>query len=295
MPEPHNVFAGAYVDRAAEFRTDPRWQATALRQEHTRFVLVNGGTVAAVRDTQRLALLPASTAGFSHDPDDSVFLGLHDGAPVFALLADSLPSLGGDDVDFIDLRELGRWLPAHEANLAAHAVGMARWRQGQRFCARCGSATKLEAAGYASRCTNEACGNRTFPRVDPAIIVLVSHEQRCLLGRQPSWREGLFSTIAGFVEPGESLEDAVAREVYEETNIKIRAVSYHSSQPWPFPSSLMVGFHAHATSFDIHCNDNELEDVRWFTRDDIRERRVKIPPRQSIARQLIDTWVHAGE
>ncbi|MEM1264273.1 MAG: NAD(+) diphosphatase [Pseudomonadota bacterium] len=294
MSEPHNVFAGAYVDRAAEFRTDPRWQANALRQEHTRCILVSDGACAAVREEQRLALLPTATMTLPRDADDILFLGLYDSAPVFALLTDTLPAQSDDAVGFVDLRELGRWLPAHEANLAAHAVGMARWRLGHRFCSLCGSPTKLEAAGYASRCQNEACGHRTFPRVDPAIIVLVSHEERCLLGRQQAWRDGFYSTIAGFVEPGESLEDAVAREVYEETNINIDTVSYHSSQPWPFPSSLMLGFHAHATSFDIRRNDNELEDVNWFTRADIRERRIKIPPRQSIARQLIDAWVNAS-
>jgi NAD+ diphosphatase len=132
---------------------------------------------------------------------------------------------------------------------------------------------------------------QTFPRVDPAIIVLVAHGDRCLLGRQASWPEARYSTIAGFVEPGESLEDAVRREVYEETNIRVGEVTYHSSQPWPFPSSLMLGFTAEATSTDIELNDGELEDARWFTRDDLRSGFPKLQFRISISRKLVDHWL----
>ena len=133
-----------------------------------------------------------------------------------------------------------------------------------------------------------------FPRVDPAIIVLVSDGDRCLLGRQPGWPEGRYSTIAGFAEPGESLEDAVRREVYEETNVKIDQVRYHSSQPWPFPSSLMLGFNASAASQEIRLNDRELEDAQWFTRKELRSGFPKLPFRISIARRLIDDWLEQG-
>ena len=142
---------------------------------------------------------------------------------------------------------------------------------------------------------NEECRREIFPRVDPAIIVLVSHGDRCLLGRQPSWPEGRYSTIAGFVEPGESLEDAVRREVYEETNIHVETIRYHSSQPWPFPSSLMLGFMAESSSTDIELNDGELEDARWFTRKELRSGFPKLPFRISIARRLVDHWLEGGE
>ncbi|MEO0579310.1 MAG: NAD(+) diphosphatase [Pseudomonadota bacterium] len=293
MKPSHNVFAGAYIDRATEFRTDPRWQASALRQAHTRFLVVRGGECAAWTDERRLVLLP--TEDLDTDGAPTLFLGLNDGAPVFAVAVDEDHTALPSDAEFVDLRTLGGWLPPAEANLAAHAVGLTRWRHTQRFCPRCGTATELEAAGYASRCTNPACGHRTFPRVDPAIIVLVDRGDECLLGRQPNWPEGMYLTIAGFVEPGESLEDAVAREVFEETNVQVDRVLYHSSQPWPFPSSLMLGFRARATSDDIRRNDGELEDVRWFKRADITERRCRIPPRQSIARQLIDSWVRESD
>jgi len=141
---------------------------------------------------------------------------------------------------------------------------------------------------------NGDCRREIFPRVDPAIIVLISRGDLCLLGRQPSWPDGRYSTIAGFVEPGESLEDAVRREVYEETNIQVGDVRYHSSQPWPFPSSLMLGFLAEATSSDIVLNDGELEDAQWFTRKELRSGFPKLPFRISIARRLVDYWMENG-
>ena len=133
-----------------------------------------------------------------------------------------------------------------------------------------------------------------FPRTDPAIIVLVADGDRCVLGRQSSWPEGRYSTIAGFVEPGESLEDAVRREVYEETNIRVGNVAYHSSQPWPFPAALMLGFVAEATSDDIRLNDGELEDARWFTRDELRSGDVGLPFQISIARRLVDHFINGS-
>jgi NAD+ diphosphatase len=142
---------------------------------------------------------------------------------------------------------------------------------------------------------NEDCGRIIFPRVDPAIIVLVADGRRCLLGRQSTWPEGRYSTIAGFVEPGESLEDAVRRETYEETNIHVGKISYHSSQPWPFPAALMLGFVAEAESSDIVLNDGELEDARWFTRKELRSGFPKLPFQISIARRLVDDWLTVGD
>lgn len=144
-------------------------------------------------------------------------------------------------------------------------------------------------------CTAGDCGHRSFPRLDPAIIVLVHDGERCLLGRQPSWPAGRFSTIAGFVEPGESLEDAVRREVHEETNITVAECRYLASQPWPFPAALMIGFHARAGSAEIRCNDCELAEARWVTRADIMARAVTLPPATSVAYRLIETWFDAWD
>ncbi|MFQ5610176.1 MAG: NAD(+) diphosphatase, partial [Woeseiaceae bacterium] len=193
--------------------------------------------------------------------------------------------------EFHDLRFLGTVLPPDEANLAAHARALVIWHNSQMFCGVCGSSARPEAGGNYRVCMNDECRQQLFPRVDPAIIVLVSAGDRCLLGRQTSWPEGRYSTIAGFVEPGESLEDAVRREVYEETNVHVDDVRYHSSQPWPFPSSLMLGFIASATSGEIALNDGELEDAQWFTRKELRSGFPKLPFRVSIARRLVDDWI----
>jgi NAD+ diphosphatase len=167
------------------------------------------------------------------------------------------------------------------------------WHRYQKYCGHCGSETRAESGGNTRVCIAESCRRQLFPRVDPAIIVLVSDRDRCLLGRQSSWPDDRYSTIAGFVEPGESLEDAVQREVVEETNILTRDIQYHSSQPWPFPSALMLGFTATATTFDIKLNDDELEDAQWFTRKQMLSGFPKLPYRLSIARRLVDGWLNS--
>jgi NAD+ diphosphatase len=144
--------------------------------------------------------------------------------------------------------------------------------------------------GFVMACSRPACGHRAFPRIDPAVIVLVCHGDRCLLGRQPGWPEGRLSTVAGFVEPGESLEEAVAREVHEETNIRVGDCRYIASQPWPFPAAMMIGFHAEGRNTDIRFNDGELVEARWLSREDLRRREVRLPPSASIAFRLIEAW-----
>jgi NAD+ diphosphatase len=154
----------------------------------------------------------------------------------------------------------------------------------------------MQAGGHVMRCTDAACGGTSFPRTDPATIMLV-HEPggaRALLGRKAEWPEGRYSTLAGFVEPGESLEDAVAREVREEAGVEVGDIRYFASQPWPYPQSIMLGFFAEATTTDIRTSD-ELEDARWFTRDEVREMREKtrvaLPGIDTIARRLIEAWL----
>ena len=200
---------------------------------------------------------------------------------------------------FLDLRSAATLLDPAEGALAAQAKAMIHWHRQQGFCGRCGSPTRSEEGGYARRCTRETCGQVHFPRVDPAIIVLVTRGARCLLGRQASWPQGRYSNIAGFVEPGESLETAVTREVFEETGIAIEGLRYHSSQPWPFPQSLMVGFMAEAATTEIHRHDGELEDARWFTRETIRDGLLKgelgLPSLYSISFHLIEDWFDQGD
>ena len=293
--ENHNVFAGAFVDRIGERRKDPAWLADAIRAEDTGFVPVWGDQCLIGGDPLEAILLTREQIKSMVDDEDLIFLGLFRDRPAFAFPIDSatkapFPELG----EFHDLRYLGTVLPPDEANLVAHARALVLWHASQVFCGVCGSSARPEAGGNSRMCMNEDCGRVIFPRVDPAIIVLVANGDRCLLGRQPSWPEGRYSTIAGFVEPGESLEDAVRREVYEETNIHVGAVRYHSSQPWPFPSSLMLGFTAEASSADIALNDGELEDARWFTRKELRSGFPKLPFKISIARRMVDDWLEHG-
>jgi len=293
--EDHNVFAGAFVDRTGERRKDPDWLAEALSSTTTRFVPVWGDRCLLGGDPAATVLLErAQIESFLHE-DRLIFLGLFRNQPAFAVPIDREAEPPFTDLgEFKDLRFLGTVLPPDEANLAAHARALVLWHNATLFCGKCGSASQPEAGGNTRRCCNPDCKTELFPRTDPAIIVLVANGERCLLGRQASWPEGRYSTIAGFVEPGESLEDAVRREVYEETNIRVGRVRYHSSQPWPFPSALMLGFVAEATSDDIRLNDGELEDARWFTRKQLQSEDTGLPFRISIARRLVDHWINGG-
>lgn len=292
----YNVFAGAFVDRSGERRKDPDWLARAAQSVDCRFVPVWGDKCLVGGDPLQAILLTRKQAENFIDDDHLIFLGLFEDHPAFAFSIDGETSAPFAELgEFQDLRFLGTALTPGEANLAAHARALVLWHASQLFCGICGSSARPGAGGNTRVCMNPDCGREVFPRVDPAVIVLVSDRNRCLLGRQASWPEGRYSTIAGFAEPGESLEDAVRREVYEETNVRIGNVSYHSSQPWPFPSSLMLGFLAEAASTEIRLNDAELEDARWFTRKELRSGFPKLPFRVSIARRLVDHWIGLGD
>jgi NAD+ diphosphatase len=284
-----NTFAALELERAAERRDDAAWLATQRASSQARFVAFDAEGRAPVRE-DRLLLLDATSA-----PADAPasLLGLrHDGAPVF-LLHDSVPM--PLDAEWIGLREAGTRLPAVDAGLLAYARGLANWQEATRHCSRCGAALMLISAGHRAACSR--CERLHFPRTDPAVIVIVEHEGACLLGRQALWRPRQYSTLAGFVEPGESLEDAVRREVREEAGVEVTDCDYHSSQPWPFPASLMLGFTARAAKREIHLADGELEDARWFTAEQIvaglgsNELRLSSP--LSISFRLIEHWLRA--
>ena len=193
-----------------------------------------------------------------------------------------------------NLRDVGHLLGDRDAGLLVHAVGLANWHATHTHCPRCGAPTRSARGGAIRVC--EADGSEHFPRTDPAMIVLV-HDggDRCLLGRQAIWPAGRYSTLAGFVEPGESAEQAVVREVLEETGVAVREVTYSSSQPWPFPASLMLGFSARADADAVPiATDGELEDARWFHRDELRDGSAMLPTPVSIAYKLITDWVRQG-
>lgn len=285
------VYARSQIDRAALRRRDERWLAARRRDPGSKVVLL-AGLMPLVEDEPipRLALVPL--AAFARELDeDAMFLGEDaDGAAVFALpLADAIDAEPGR---FVELRSVGAVLPAADAGLAAYARGLAFWHARNRFCGMCGAPTRPVSGGHARRCT--ACGLEHFPRTDPAVIVLVTRGEQCLLGRSARFVAGMYSTLAGFVEPGESLEDAVAREVFEESGIRVAAVTYRASQPWPFPASLMIGFRAEALDASISFDDEELVDAAWFERAVLADPArcpIRLPGPDSIARRLIDDWL----
>ena len=292
-----NVFAGPYLDRASHLRQDPDWFANALADSGSRVVPVwNSRSLLAGDPEPRAAfvgidVLPADKRGM----DDLILLGHVGGCSFFAYEFESVePPRLTAGARFEDLRHVAALLPPGEAGILGYARALIAWRRRNRYCGSCGTPTVAAKGGHVLVCTNPACRHEQFPRLDPAIIVLISDGPRALLGRQASWPAGRYSTIAGFVEPGESLEDAVAREVLEETGVAVDRIEYHSSQPWPFPSSLMLGFTARALTGQIERRDEELEDVRWFTRDDIAAGTPVLPPLTSISFRLIEHWFDAG-
>lgn len=282
-------FSGDYIDRATALRRDGAALAAAWRAADSRFLpvwqarcLVRGGAAARLAREELGPLMPGQ----------GIFLGVEHGRHLFAVAveADEEPR---DLGEFAGLRALVGRVSAPEAGLLAYARAMVDWHRRHRYCGACGSATRAEEGGFVLACSGAGCSHRSFPRLDPAIIVLVHRDERCLLGRQASWPADRFSTIAGFVEPGESLEDAVRREVAEETHVVVTGCTYLASQPWPFPASLMIGFHALAAGDGIRLNDAELAEARWFTRGELAGGAVVLPPRASVAYQLIEAWFDA--
>jgi NAD+ diphosphatase len=290
-PPAPNALAGIPLDRVGHRRGEPDWLREIADAESTIYLLVQGGrNLVHAGHPPRPAFLPAPEArALGNESDDAILLGRHEGIYYFALPVaerETPPSMH----EFRGLRGLAGALEGPDAALLAYARAMVLWHSSHPYCARCGAPSRSIEAGHARLCTRASCGTRHFPRVDPAIIVLVTLGDRCLLGRQPDWPAGRYSTIAGFVEPGESLEEAVIREVREETGIETINPRYHSSQPWPFPSSLMLGYVAQAVSEDISLVDGELEKARWVTRADIAAGRVLTPTPFSIAYALVKHW-----
>ncbi|GGC35679.1 NADH pyrophosphatase [Siccirubricoccus deserti] len=299
-----NAYTGSPLDRAALRREDADWIAAALADPETLFVPVwrARSLMKGVQEGRPEAVLLTGAAAeavrMAGGPWS--FLGLWEGRPVFAVdcseAADPLPLLPEGMGSFTDLRAVAGLLPAGEASVLAHARGLMHWRTKHRFCGICGSGCEPRSAGHAMVCTG--CKAQHFPRTDPAVIMLVVRDDHCLLGHSTRFPNTvMYSTLAGFVEPGESLEEAVRREVLEESGIVVGDVRYHSSQPWPFPSSIMLGFHAEGLTEAITIDPEELRDARWFSRAEIRDPAAHgfaLPRADSIARRLIEDWLAHG-
>jgi NAD+ diphosphatase len=290
----HTLFSGPFLERRAELRDDPLWAGAARTDAGTRYVLGAGGSqLVTAGDRVEIAFLGGDDPLVAAAADeDLTLLGWFRGERCVLVELRSAPPAFPPGTHLRELRPLAPMLPADSASLLAYARALALWKARHRHCGTCGAPNAPARAGHVMRCTRDGCGAETFPRLDPAIIVLVTDPtgERALLGRQASWPPGRYSTIAGFVEPGESLEDAVIREVAEETGVLVDEVAYESSQPWPFPSSLMLGFRAVARSDAITLRDGELEDARWFTRADIATGHPALPPAGAISARLIDGW-----
>jgi NAD+ diphosphatase len=231
-------------------------------------------------------------------PEEAIFLGQEAGVALFAADLGRAAARRGR---FAEVRSVGAWLAAREAGWLAYARALAFWHSRHRFCGVCGGTTVSAQGGHIRRC--QICDAQHFPRSDPAVIVLVTHRhpehgERCLLGRSTRFPAGLYSTLAGFVEPGESLEETVRREIYEEAGLEVVDPQYRSSQPWPFPASLMLGFRATTLDDTLRIDPDELVDAGWYTRAQLLDpdhRPIKLPNRDSIARHLIEDWLYEGE
>lgn len=301
MPQPH-TFGGNPLDRVARQRRDPAWVAGLLQRSDSRF-LPFWRLEALVREEGGPTLAWTSAAVLQHldEGREPVLLGLHEGVAHFAVdvsaLEDPAAALGLDQAThFADVRGVASQLPAAEAAIVAHGRAFIGWHARHRFCSVCGAATSTKEAGLVRACP--ACQTEHFPRTDPVVIMLVAHDDRCLLGRQKVWPPGMYSTLAGFIDQGETIEEAVQREVREEAGLEITNIRYHSSQPWPFPMSLMIGCMADAVGDEIQVDKQELDDARWFSRDEVATAlrdpaaspEFSLPPPMAIGHQLVKAW-----
>lgn len=301
-----NTFAGNPLDRAADRRADPDWIADQRAHPDALAIAMWRGEalVEPAPDGERLAYLQLGMAEEAAGAEP-LFLGLWKDAPVFAVeftggdpTASALAGLGR----FQEMRGAGMMLPGAESAMAATAKSLIDWHEFHGFCAKCGQPSAPTDGGWKRICP--ACRTEHFPRVNPVTIMLPTFQGRALLGRQAAWPNGRMSALAGFLEPGESIEEACAREIREEAGLTTTRVAYHSSQPWPFPSNLMIGLIAEVSDDDAQPDQTELEAVRWFTREEMAkvvadDRRgwdgVLPPPRLAIARTLIEAWIAGFE
>jgi NAD+ diphosphatase len=272
------------ADRAAQHRDDEAWLATAW-QTGKLLIVDENSQAPVIDDGPSLVLLDS---GSWEGDSERYLLGVGDDGTAYWGTGGELPRTLGSRPR--GLREVGATLDDLESGLLVATIALANWHRSHPRCPRCGNPTRVAQAGWSRVC--DVDGSQHFPRTDPAVIVLL-HDvgDNALLGRQPTWPPGRYSTIAGFVESGESAEHAVLREVREETGVEVDTVVYRGSQPWPFPQSLMLGYEARVVGGEVDNVDKELEDVRWFSREELRTGNALLPPSASIAHWLITTWL----
>jgi NAD+ diphosphatase len=300
-----NYFTPRTLDRGTDLREDGAWMEKELQSATVRFIPVwQDKNLITTEETPKAVFLSRADAQALIPTAESItLLGRDEVGTTFAI---GLPTEGDAPLagmgKFRNLRWAAALLAERDCALLAYAKLMALWHHHHRFCSTCGSPTESASSGHARVCTDAACGSTHFPQMSPAIIVLVTLGERCLLGRKAEWPKNMYSTLAGFVEPAESLEAALVREVREEAGVEAASMRYFASQPWPFPNSLMLGFTAKAASEAIHIGKDEaqreLEDARWFTRREIREGlaqgTLQLPLKLSISFHLIEHWFDVG-
>jgi NAD+ diphosphatase len=310
LPPNPNTFANNPLDRAGHLRTDSDWVDAKLKDPHSLFVplwRLNPLVLPPQKEGDAMNigwLTRDAIRALNLSKPMTVLLGLEEGGAHFAVdISDArdpanhgpLAGLGA----FEDLRGIAGRLAPGDASILAQAKSMIDWHARHGFCAVCGSRTQPGDAGYKRQC--DSCKAEHFPRTDPVVIMLATHNGRALLGRQKSWPAKMFSALAGFLEPGESIEEAVARELDEEAGVRVSSVQYHSTQPWPYPSSLMIGCFASAVTDEINVDGIEIAEARWFERETLKaaiegrgDGSMFVPPPMAIAHQLVKAWVESG-
>ncbi|WP_201832969.1 NAD(+) diphosphatase [Microvirga zambiensis] len=298
MNRPIAYISNPLVRHSAE--RDPEALAKAAQDPRTAMIVLAGDVPILRAGEPGTSLHPASFLSRFPDHREQVFLGTLGERPVVATLAAAeAAEQFQDDPAFavVDLRSIAvrGLVPADELGMLAMAKSLLDWHRRHRFCANCGAPTTLAQAGFRRDCAS--CGAQHFPRTDPVVIMLITRGDKCLMGRQPRFAEKMYSCLAGFLEPGETIEDAVRRETFEEAGIRVGAVRYMTSQPWPFPSNIMIGCIGEALTDEITFDGEELEDARWFTKEDLRQMlagthaHFNSPAPIAIANHLVREWV----
>jgi len=293
-------FAGNRINRHSEKRNDDV-VAAALANANARILLTGQGHVLVMGDPGSLLFSPQDATALLPAPDKTIYLGMQDDTPILAAISGFDFAALPESIRAFDYRSVYTQglVPPDELGAMAQAVSLLTWHENHKFCGRCGTETVMRDGGYRRTCPN--CEAQHFPRTDPVAIMMVVHEDKCLLARGAHFGPGMYSCLAGFIEPGETIENAVRRETFEETNLPVGRVLYHASQPWPFPYSLMIGCHAEALSDEFMLDKAELEDGRWFSRKEVvamldrsHPDGLMTPPPGAIAAHLIRSWVQSG-
>lgn len=298
-------FSGNPLDRAQHERRDAAWLAEQLASPRSRFLpFWKLSVLSDESESPALLWLDAGVRRYLDDSAPPLLLGMHDGVAHFAVdlsaLEDPIATIGLEGARFAEARGLALRLPPGDAGILAHGRSLVDWHHRHRFCGVCGAPTSLREGGASRQC--DACEANHFPRTDPVVIMVVWRGERCVLGRRATGPYNRHSCLAGYIDQGETIEEAVRREVKEEVGLDVDEVTYHSSQPWPFPSTLMIGCFAHATSDDIHVDEDEIDEARWFSRDELRAAidapgphlGFAVPERIAIAHHLIRAWVDSS-